>query len=236
MTTSEVISQELLALPGVAGAEIDLTGGQPSGVKVRLDPGVDAASVGAEVSRILAAHGIRSRVGGPAGPERAPQPPAGPPPPPGAPGTVISLSGGEAPAPTARPGPAAAPAVADPEPARPMTVVTGMSLAGVAVEETRDAVVVSATAGDGREVSRRARWSEGGLNEALTAAVASLAGEDVTPELIGVREADVGETTVITVILQRRDGSRLAGAAVVEAGVPFALARAVWAALTTDRG
>ena len=220
---AEELNQELMAVPGIAGAEIDLTGGQPSGVRIRLDPGADAAAVGAEVSRILAAHGIRSRVGSPAAPEPA-QDASGPPPPPGAPGTVVALA---APVPLD---------IDEPVPQAPaMSVVTGVTLAGVSVEETRDAVVVTATAADGREVSRTARWSEGGLDEALTGAVSSLAGEEVTPEVIAVEETEVADTTVITVILQRRDGSRLAGAAVVEAGVPFALARAVWAALTTDR-
>ncbi len=228
------LSEELLGVPGVAGADVERVGEQPTGVRVRLDPGADAAVVGAEVSKILGAHGIRSRIGGPAA-AAAPPSDSGPPPPPGAPGTVVALARAEA---AGGGGAAPVPLAIDqgePAPSGITGVVTGVSLAGVSVEETRDAVVVTATAADGRDVARRARWSEGGLNEALTASVASLAGEEVTPELIAVEKTDVQGTTVITVILQRRDGSRLAGAAVVEAGVPFALARAMWAALTADK-
>ncbi len=39
------LSEELLGVPGVAGADVERVGEQPTGVRVRLDPGVDAAVV-----------------------------------------------------------------------------------------------------------------------------------------------------------------------------------------------
>ena len=59
---AESLRDELLAVPGVAEAEVDESGTNPSGVRVRLAPEADAQAVGIEVQRILASHGMRSRV------------------------------------------------------------------------------------------------------------------------------------------------------------------------------
>lgn len=232
------IRDELLAVAGVAEAEIDLAAGVPTGVRLRLDPDADPEAVGELVQRILSAHGIRARVGGPGAAAPEPPPRSGPPPPPGAPGAVVSLAGFEGAA--GRRGPVRVAMDRGPEedeqpppavPAAPRP--PGWGLAGVAVEETREGVIVTATGTDGSRQSRRARWSEGGLDDAVVAAVAALAGEDAPPVLRGSEQVVVAGTPLVIVVLERLNGRSVSGAAVVEAGAPFALARAVWAALSS---
>ncbi len=236
------IREELLAVAGVAEAEVDLTDGVPSGVRLRLNPDADPAAIGERVQTILSAHGIRARVGVPEWPPAPDR--SGPPPPPGAPGGVVSLAGFEA---AGRRGPVeveldeAQRSHAGPEPAGPVgpgtpaPLLYGRGLAGVSVEETREGVVVTVSSTDGHRQARRGRWSEGGLNETVVAAVAALAGEESMPVLRGVQQVTVAGTATVVVVLERLGGrSVVAGAAVVEAGVPFALARAVWAALRPD--
>ena len=60
--TANSLRDELMALPGVAEAEVDASGQSPSGVRVRLAADADAKLVGVEVQRVLASHGMRSRV------------------------------------------------------------------------------------------------------------------------------------------------------------------------------
>lgn len=70
---AQSLREQLLALPGVAEAEVDGDDGAPLGVRIRLSSEADAESVGGEVQRVLAARGMRSRVG--AGDEPPPLPP-----------------------------------------------------------------------------------------------------------------------------------------------------------------
>lgn len=56
------LREELLALDGIAAAELDGDHTTPSGVRVRLAPGADPDAVGRDVQRILAAHGMRSHM------------------------------------------------------------------------------------------------------------------------------------------------------------------------------
>jgi len=60
--TVDLLRDELLSVPGVDSAVIEGEGLTPEGVRVRLAAGVDAAAVGEEVRRVLAAHGLRSEV------------------------------------------------------------------------------------------------------------------------------------------------------------------------------
>ena len=73
---AENLREELMSLDGVAGAEVDESQDSPSGVRVRLEPDADARIVGVEVQRVLASHGMRSRITGDeeAGPEADAQP------------------------------------------------------------------------------------------------------------------------------------------------------------------
>jgi len=58
------LREQLLALPGVAEAEVDGDDGAPTGVRIRLTPDARAEMVGREVQRLLADRGVRSRLGG----------------------------------------------------------------------------------------------------------------------------------------------------------------------------
>ena len=126
---AEALREELLAVPGIAGAEVETEHGV-AGVRVQLAVGADAEQVGAAVRQILTQHGMK-----PAGAAAAPEPGGGPPPPPGAPGSVVSF-----------------PLVG--EHARAADAVAATSseprLESVAVEETPAGVAVVVRAGDGR--------------------------------------------------------------------------------------
>ena len=81
---ADALQEELLSVPGVAGAEVESDEGM-AGVRVQLAEGADAEAVGAAVRRILSSHGMR-----PAAADRV-EPVAGPPPPPGAPGSIVTF-------------------------------------------------------------------------------------------------------------------------------------------------
>jgi hypothetical protein len=201
---SESLREELLALPGVAEAEVDEQGDAPSGVRVRLLPDADARAVGAEVQRVLAAHGMRSRLTSegesepPPAPltgagEPLPEPPQAPPP--------------EVPGPPGRAG-----------------------LAALTVEESGGGVAVTVATDDGRSATERAESTEQAMFRAVVAAVGAVAeGRPPVPLLITRATADGSEA--MTVILEREDGTRVAGAALTRASAAFAVARAAWVAL-----
>ena len=143
---AESLRDELLALPGVAEVELDGEGGAPAGVRIRLAVGADPDRVGLEVQRVLAAHGMRSRVDDSELTPPAPLPLVVPAPPP------------EEGAAHAVPGPAGAPG----------------ALGSVRVEESATAIEVTVIAVDGRQATRRGPVSEEGLAEAVIEAVGVL--------------------------------------------------------------
>ena len=72
---SDALRAELMSVPGVASAEVDLTDASaPAGVRVRLTADADARRVGAEVQRVLASHGMRSRFADAETPPAPPEP------------------------------------------------------------------------------------------------------------------------------------------------------------------
>jgi hypothetical protein len=248
-----------MAIPGVAEAEVDEKGESPSGVRVRLEPDAEARAVGAEVQRVLADHGMRSRITGEE-PVAAPEPapplvptlPSEPPPfpEPGLdaaseiePEGVVTAPEAEFP-PEVEPAPDAefAPeAEGEPEsveadeapvstPAQaPVLGFDERRLSAVAVTETDDGVEVRVEI-DGRSAGRSAAATPEAMTEAVVGAVGELAGEDA----VGIIKLDVGGANgsqVVTVVVERTDGSRAAGAALIRVGIGYAVARATWAAL-----
>lgn len=214
------LRRELLAVPGVAEAVVDESEGSPR-VRVVLAPGAIAAVVGAAVQDVLATHGISSRFAN--GTRPAPPPPA---------------AGGPAVAPAPEPEVARPDSRRDDVPAEPVVESVRAAaegpvgeLATLSVEESAGEILVVATASDGRRFSRR---STAAGPESVAAAVVAVVGTLIdgrAPRLLGVWFADRAESEVVTVVLERRDGSRHAGAAVVRVGRPYAVARAVWEAL-----
>jgi hypothetical protein len=207
------LQDELMAVPGIAGAEVESESGL-AGVRVQLATGADADAVGVAVRRILAEHGMR-----PAPTEREEAGSDGPPPPPGAPGSVVSFP---------RVGEHAVPDV---------PVDAGESVAprleSVAVEETPDGISVSVRATDGRRSGRMLGMGISGMDAAVAEAVAELAGAR-NVSLAGVAESELGGYTVITVLVALGEHRHASGAAVQQGGRAYAVARATWVALSLD--
>ncbi len=199
-----VLQEELLMVPGIAGAEVDDDRGI-AGVRVQLAEGADADAVGVAVRRILVEHGMRPS---PSDDEAGGE---GPPPPPGAPGSVVSfpLIGAHAEAVSEEP--------------------TARQLESVAVEETPDGVSVLVRTTDGTRVSRRLDPAGHGMDEAVVAAVGELS-DHAGLSVLGVSEAEFGSDAVITVLVALGD-SKLSGSAVQRGGRAYAVARATWSAL-----
>ena len=204
------LQDELMAVPGIAGAEVESESGL-AGVRVQLATGADADAVGVAVRRILAEHGMR-----PAPTEREEAGSDGPPPPPGAPGSVVSFPRvGEHAAPDV-PGESVAP-----------------RLESVAVEETPDGISVSVRATDGRRSDRMLEMGISGMDAAVAEAVAELAGAR-NVSLAGVAESELGGYTVITALVAVGEHRHASGAAVQQGGRAYAVARATWVALSLD--
>ena len=88
-----------------------------------------------------------------------------------------------------------------------------------------------ATSTTGSRFSRRtAALDEPGVAAAVVAVIGAMV-EGRPPRLVAVTHSVAAGTEVVTVVLERRDGTRVAGAAAVWSGRPYAVARATWAAL-----
>lgn len=248
------LTEALRDLPGVADAE--LAADSAEGVRVRLSADADPTDVAAAVRDVLAEHGLKGKM---APPQAHIEPSDPPPPPPSAtilpgPGLVqTTLIPGEIseepvddlgsfmrpPESVARPAeqsPDPDPAetvesAPDPEPSAPTSVNRGL-LSRVRVQEDRDGVAVTVDTDDGRTVTRRGRPSDAGVREAVVAAVGELSGDQPPPVLLAAEEHELGDHRMITVLLQRHDGSFHVGSALIGAEKAFALARAAWAAMS----
>ncbi|MEN8234284.1 MAG: hypothetical protein ABFR89_05110 [Actinomycetota bacterium] len=207
-----LLHDDLVSLPGVESADLDGDSTAPTGVRVRLAPGVDAAIVGDEVQRVLALHGLRSEV------EVAPPSPA----------TVAPFPG----------------RVSDESAVSPSTVPIAEHdavvaayaesdvLESVSVTEGRDGVVVEAHAGETSAWVRAAGRIGPAFDQAIVSAVAELLGTRTEPLIRSVDSRDLGDVTVLTIVLEEA-GEQHVGSAAVEGGRPYALGRAVWAALSS---
>ena len=249
---SAELKAALRAIPGVADAEVsDLFA---EGVRIRLAADADAAEVSGMVRDVLAGRGLRGKMA----PPQDHVEPSGPPPPPAesarilagpglVPTTLISAAAELEEVPT-RPDvdvfirtPEQVPVTMAPDPipgteTQEATVAApgppGELLAQVRVQEDREGVAVTIETDGGRSVTRRGRPSDAGVQEAVVAAVGKLSGDQPPPVLVEVAERALGEQAVVTVLLQRHDGSFHAGSAIIGAEKAFALARAAWAALS----
>jgi len=107
-----------------------------------------------------------------------------------------------------------------------------LALQSIRVEESRDGVVVEASAGDRTSEVRAAGRSDPALDQAVVGAVAAVAGARSVPLIRSVDVRDLGETRVVTVMIDE-GGDRLVGSAVFDGGRAYAVGRAVWAALSS---
>lgn len=71
------LQEDLLRIPGVEGAEVEGTGEQPAGLRIRIAAGADQGAVGSAIRRVLTEHGLGTDTrlpgegtpGDPSGPE-----------------------------------------------------------------------------------------------------------------------------------------------------------------------
>ena len=105
-------------------------------------------------------------------------------------------------------------------------------LQSIRVEESREGVVVGASAGDRTAEVRAAGRSDPALDQAVVGAVAALAGAPSVPLIRSVDVRELDGTRVVTVMIDE-NGDRLVGSAVFEGGRAYAVGRAVWAALSS---
>lgn len=199
------LPERLRAVPGVAEVELQGPDEAPSTVRLRLEPSADPRAVQDEVMRVLSDSGLRPRLA----PPRARLQPVAPPPPPSPDEEEIEEEGR----------PAAAGVV---------------RLSSLILEERPDQVTVTIGGSDGSSASRTGPATPRGLEEAIIRAVAALAVPGVEPALLSLEESEVGGRQVITAVVEGAEGRPAAGSAVVQAGRAFAVARAVWAALTME--
>lgn len=205
-----LLREDLLSLPGVESADLDGDATAPTGVRVRLAPGVDAADVGEQVQRVLALHGLRSEID------------VGPPPP--------SVASDAESSPT-KPAAAAVDFAAS-SPDRPEVATARDALESLSVTEGRRGVTIEAQAGETVARIEAAGPVGPALDQAIVAAVAELLGTRTNPTIRSVDYRDVDDIAVLTVVVEEA-GEQLAGSVVVDGGRDYALGRAVWAALSS---
>lgn len=201
----------VLAVPGIAAAEVEARPDEGPLVRVWLDGTRDSDAVAADVRRVLDDAGYGTDVRAENG-----KPPATPPD--GRNGRRSGLGRGlEALIPPA-------------EPVQPVAAAEGLRLDMIAVEETASGTVVRAIDTAGKAAVAPVPQGNG-LNAAVTATVAGLLGLGEPPKLEAVEVRDLASTPVLMVVIATSDGRRASGSAIVEAGMPFTLGRAVWAAI-----
>lgn len=247
------LREQLLAIDGIAAADLDGNHDNPAGVRVRLAPGADADSVGREVQRVLAEHGMRSHMTAPDRHEADAQPvaaePAGEPDvadeapeddptpeprievtsssrdtPPPPPGALRAV-GGEV---VRMPG-----VIVEPDPVDDPLPGPGTPdrIAAVAVEETRTGVKVRVSTELGRQMERSVSGSGPMVDVAIVEAVGALVATP-PPEVVAVNDHVLDGTEVVLVVVEHADGTRSAGSAVVGIGRPFAVGLAGWRAVS----
>jgi len=207
------LSDDLLRLPGVEHAELDGDPATPAGIRVRVADGVDAAAVADEVRRVLAQHGLRPDIGDASDAS-----------PPGS--DTHELVPGP---------PQDTPDDAPPDPIADVPVVVLMAGNGpisVGITEGIDTIVVTATGPAGHASVPASGPSAVAVDQAVTEAVAELAGTATRPRICSIDERELGGISVVTVVIEE-SGARLVGSAVVRSGRTYAVGRAVWAALSS---
>lgn len=216
---ADSLRSDLLAIDGIAAAELEGTEEAPLGVRVQLAAGADAESVGIEVERVLANHGMRSHraeedAAAEAASAPAPSNNSGPPPPPGASSgdaAVLPMRG------------------LIPEYTAPAPAAAAPELDSVSVEESRQGIAIRVSAG-GESATRQVGSSPDGMDAAIVAALSELLG--IEAELTAAQRGDAGGSRIITVLLEVAGRGQRVGSAVAAAGDAYAVAQAAWKALT----
>ena len=220
------LQAELLAIEGIAAAELDGAEEAPQGVRVQLAAGANAESVGVAVEKVLASHGMKSHR---AAEDDDPEPDqevgregAGPPPPPGAGGdaAILPMRG------------VVEPVVETVIPAELESAVSlSPRLESVAVEESREGIAIRLTVG-GQAITRQVGSGPDGMDAAIVAALSQAL--DVEADHLSTQRREAGDAKIVTVLLEVAGRGQQVGSAVVVAGEAYAMAYAAWKALTAQ--
>ena len=215
MSTDE-LRAALLAVPGIASAEVSERPGDTPVVRLWLDGSRPGEDVQRDVDEVIAGEGYRRKDElvemEPAVPERKRQ------------GlgrgleTLIPVAQREV-----------APAQFQEVAVMDATTDT-VQLAKVAIEESAEGVLVRVEDSPGGSGVAEVGDGESALQDSVVSAVAGLFGLAGGVRLIAIDERHVADTQVVSVLLERSSGRRHAGAAVVEGGRPYTIGRAAYAA------
>jgi hypothetical protein len=256
------LREHLLAIDGIAAADLDGDHSNPAGVRVRLAPGADADAVGREVQRVLAEHGMRSHMTEPArdgqGQPEAAEPDQNRPVDTATSDPAVDQS--DAPdqyddEPLIEVSPATSRDLPPPPPGA-LRAVGGevVRMPGVIVEQdpaddpvpgpgTPDriaSVAVEETRTGVRvrvstELGRQMERSVSGSGPMVDVAIVEAVGglsASPPPEVVAVNDHVLDGTDVVLVMVEHADGTRSAGSAVVGIGRPFAVGLAAWRAVS----
>ncbi|HEX9854715.1 MAG TPA: hypothetical protein VGC47_05325 [Acidimicrobiia bacterium] len=210
----------LQAVPGVAGALVTARDGRAPRIRVWLDGTSGADDVSVEVRRLLVDAGLET-------PDPADAPPL-----PGN-GKKAGLGRGLG---TLIPDAHDTPPPAHLQSLTPLRETSGpLRLERIAIEETATGVTVRAIDSVGRTAEVHVDGSQSALNGAIVSSVASIIGEVSPPTLLAAEVREIAGGSVLIAVLELFDGVRAVGAAVVGAGMPFTLGKAVWTAIEEAR-
>lgn len=200
-----ILEDEISAIDGVVGAQVETIDGAPVSVRLDLDEGIDPAAVAGRVQGVLRRHGLRSRLPGS-------EPPAE-----------------SEPAPVDEPVDVAAEPVSVPEPTGGGPVVTA-PIESVTVRQTRGGVDVEVASEDGRRAEATCTAHPDEVAAAIVGAVAELAGRR-RPRVVELRTQEVGGRIAVTLVADVGVDDLVVGT-VFETGTrELAIARAAWSAL-----
>jgi len=219
------------SVPGISVADVEARDENGPLVRLWLDGSRDADEVAADVRLLLGEHGYATRESILRDSDEAADEVEDPAPPPISPRRSGLGRGLDS----------LIPGSVDEDAPSHLQVATPLSVSSepprlelVATEETADGIAVRAVDSHGRAaISPINRDDE--LHPAVTAAVGGLFGEPDPPRLIGFETHEVGGVAVLTCVIETAKGDVGTGSAVVAAGLPFSLGRAVWSALESLR-
>lgn len=222
----------VLAVAGIAAAEVEPRDDLGPSVRVWLDGSRPAARVSADLEQVLESAGFRAPALAPA---------AAPPFPGGSPrASASSTAPSHTPSPVApirKPGGNGAARraglgrgldalIPSPDPdAQP----AANRLEMIAIEESSTGTIVRAVDAAGRSAVAPVS-SDRALNQAVAATVAGLLGFGGAPAIHAVEVRQLAGSSVLVIVVEM-GGRRGSGSALIESGMPFALGTALWYAL-----
>jgi hypothetical protein len=215
MSTDE-LREALLGVPGIASAEVTERPGDTPIVRLWLDGSRPGEVVQHDVDGVIAGEGYRRK-------DEPVEPVADV-----AEGKRMGLGRGlETLIPASE---RSAPPAHFQEVAVMEATTLGVQLAKVAIEESAAGVLVRVEDSAGGSWAAEVGDGDSALQDSVISAVAGLFGIAGGARLVAIDERLVGDTQVVSVLLERSSGRRYAGAAVVEGGRPYTIGRAAYSA------